>query len=161
MDYVEMICDLSGLDEVEAAPAGIDVVPLADVDADSLFAEYLRAFSSGDAEFFFTQDEAERRAYFDTLGLEQAVTDVASHALMEGEELVGFTFVLPYGVANRHISCMVVHPELQDRGLGKLMLGIAQQRAAGDGARTITLGTETAMRAYHLYRKHGFTVVTV
>ncbi len=161
MDYVEMVCNLAAVDRTVEVPVGIEVVPLREVDVDDLYAEYVGAFTAGDAEFFFAQSEAERRRYFDTLGREQAVDDVASHALLGDGQLVGFTYVLPYGTHNRHISCMVVRPELQDQGLGKLMLGIAQQRAAADGARTMTLGTETAMRAYHLYRKHGFTVVTV
>ena len=153
MDYVEMVCDLAAVDVGSEAPSGIDIVPLGEIDIDDLYTEYTRAFAAGDAAFFFTQSEAERRDYFDTLGLEQAVDDPASHARLDGDELVGFTYVLPYGDANRHISCMVVRPELQDQGLGKLMLATAQRRAAFDGAKTMTLGTETAMRAYHLYRK--------
>lgn len=161
MDYVEMVCDLTAVDVAGETPAGIAVVPLGDVAVEDLYLEYKKAFTAGDAEFFFTQSEVERRDFFDTLGLDQAVDDVASHALLDGDDVVGFTYVLPYGEGNRHISCMVVRPDLQDQGLGKLMLGIAQQRATADGAKTMTLGTETAMRAYHLYRKHGFTVVTV
>jgi ribosomal protein S18 acetylase RimI-like enzyme len=161
MDYVEMICDLADVDDASEVPGGVDVVPLADVDVDDLYREYVRAFSAGDPEFFPSQSEAERRAFFDTLGLDRAVQDSASHALTTDGGLIGFTYVLPYGDANRHISCMVIRPELQGQGLGKLMLSIAQRRAGADGARTMTLGTETAMRAYHLYRKHGFSVVTV
>lgn len=161
MDYVEMICDLADVDGLAEVPPGIEVVPLGDVDVADLYVEYVRAFSAGDAEFFPAQDEAERREFFDTLGLEKAVKDGASHALRSQDGLIGFTYVLPYGDTNRHISCMVIRPELQGQGLGKVMLGIAQQRAGSDGAKTMTLGTETAMRAYHLYRKHGFTVVTV
>ena len=161
MDYVEMICDLGGIEGLVDVPPGIEVVSLGGVDVADLYVEYVRAFSAGDAEFFPAQDESERREFFDTLGLEQAVNDSASHALTSQDGLIGFTYVLPYGEANRHISCMVIRPELQGQGLGKLMLAIAQQRAGADGARTLTLGTETAMRAYHLYRKHGFSVVTV
>ncbi len=161
MDYVEMICELEEHKDVDEAPEGIEVVPLGSVPVDDLYVEYVRAFSAGDAEFFFAQSDEESRDYFDTLGLEQAVDDPASHALVDGGELVGFTYVLPYGERNRHISCMVIRPERQDQGLGKLMLSIAQNRAAADGARTMTLGTEAAMRAFHLYRKHGFSVITV
>ena len=161
MDYVEMICELEDQQAADETPEGIELVPLRSVDVDDLYVEYVRAFSEGDAEFFFAQSDEERRAYFDTLGLEEAVADPASHALVDGDDLVGFTYVLPYGERNRHISCMVIRPDRQDEGLGKLMLSIAQSRAAADGARTMTLGTETAMRAFHLYRKHGFSVITV
>ncbi len=157
MQYVEMVCDLVAVDPASDVPSGVDVVPLREVAVADLYRLYVDAFTGGDAEFFFAQSEAERSSYFATLGREAAIEDVASHALLSAGELVGFTYVLPYGCHNRHVSCMVVRPDHQDQGLGKLMLGIAQQRAAADGAMTMTLGTEASMRAYHLYRKHGFS----
>ncbi len=154
-----MVCRLAAVDPAVEVPAGVDVVPLRDVAVADLRALYMAAFAAGDAEFFFNQGEEERCRYFATLGREQAIEDGASHALHHSGRLAGFTYVLPYGSDNRHVSCMVVRPDMQSRGLGKLMLGIAQQRAAAEGAQTMTLGTETAMRAYHLYRNHGFAVV--
>ena len=155
-----MVCELAAVDPAVDVPSGVEVVPLRDVAVADLLTLYLAAFAAGDAEFFFNQSGEERRRYFATLGREQAIEDGASHALLHSGRLAGFTYVLPYGSDNRHISCMVVLPELQGRGLGKLMLGIAQRRAAAEGVRTMTLGTEAAMRAYHLYRNHGFAVVT-
>ncbi len=155
-----MICDLTAVTPQVAVPGEVDVRPLADADVDDLYAVYVRAFAAGDADFFFTQSEAERREYFDTLGREAALGDVASHVLYADGNPIGFTYVLPYGTGNRHVSCMAVLPDHQGKGLGRLMLAIAQERAAADGARTMTLGTETGMRAHDLYSRNGFVAAT-
>jgi ribosomal protein S18 acetylase RimI-like enzyme len=77
----------------------------------------------------------------------------ASSVLLSGEKVVGFTYVLPHGEGNNHISCMCVHPGCQGIGLGKLMLRNAITRSLERGTRTMTLGTEREMRAYNLYKK--------
>jgi ribosomal protein S18 acetylase RimI-like enzyme len=118
------------------------------------------AFSAGDASFFFQQDEAERRGYFNTLGIEEAVGEKASLALTQGGRMVGFTLVLPYGEANCHISCMCIHPDYMGQGMGKLLLRLIKKRALEQGYETITLGTDVNMRAFDLYRKHGFEVAS-
>jgi ribosomal protein S18 acetylase RimI-like enzyme len=35
----------------------------------------------------------------------------------------------------------------------------AKQKAAAEGYQSITLGTETSLGAFHLYRKYGFTII--
>ena len=72
---------------------------------------------------------------------------------------MGFAYVLPDSERNCYISCMCVHPDFQGRGLGKMILQIIQKRAAAQGNKTITLGTEMGMRAFQLYKKYGFVVV--
>ena len=131
---------------------------MAEADREALYACYVAAFAAGDALFFFDQDEQERRSFFEYLGLDEAREEPASLILRHQEQLVGFTYVLPYGESNRHISCMCVHPEWQGQDLGKLMLRRVMRQVAAGGQETITLGTETGMRAYHLYRKQGFQV---
>lgn len=161
MHYVEMVCDLSQVVVGETAvPPHLTVKPLADANVADIYRCYVAAFSEGDAAFFFSQNESEKRAFFDTLGRERALPENASHILRHGTRLVGFAYVLPHGAENCHISCMCVHPAYQGQGLGKLILQIIQKRASAQGYKTITLGTETEMRAFQLYRKYGFVVTT-
>jgi ribosomal protein S18 acetylase RimI-like enzyme len=160
MNYVEMVCDLSQVAELDiVVPPDLAVKPLADADVEEIYQCYVAAFSVGDAQFFYSQNETEKREFFDTLGRERALPEAASHILLQGSRLVSFAYVLPYGEGNCHISCMCVHPDFQGQGLGKLSLQIIQKRAAAQGYKTITLGTETGMRAFQLYRKYGFAIV--
>ena len=157
--YVEMRCYLSeqAIPAVQIPP-GLSVKLLRAASEEALYACYYDAFENGDARFFLAQDEPERKAYFDTLGLPEAQDEPASLILTNDQRLIGFTYVLPYGAGNRHISCMCVHPDFQGRGLGKLLLQLIMRQAIKDGHQTLTLGTETEMRAFELYRKHGFEI---
>ena len=160
MTYVEMVCDLSQLPvNAVVIPPDLTVKPLAEANVEAIYRCYVAAFSAGDAQFFFSQNETEKRDFFDTLGREKAIHEYASHILMQGARLVGFAYVLPYGEGNSHISCMCVHPDFQGQGLGRLILQIIQKRAAAQRHKTITLGTETGMRAFQLYQKYGFVIV--
>ena len=157
--YVEMICILADQLIVKVQlPEGIDLHGLEGVDEEALYRCYYQAFEAGDAPFFFQQNEAERRAFFDTLCFEDARREPGSAALFDGDQLVGFSYIIPYGDDNRHISCMAVHPDYQGRGLGDYLVLHAIAVAESEGHRTITLGTDTNMKAFHLYRKHGFQV---
>jgi ribosomal protein S18 acetylase RimI-like enzyme len=159
MNYVEMVCDLLQLPTSDVVvPSELSVKPLADADVEEIYQCYVAAFSVGDAQFFYSQNETQKREFFDTLGRERALPEAASHILVQSSRLVSFAYVLPHGEGNCHISCMCVHPDFQGRGLGKLSLQIIQKRAAAQGYKTITLGTETEMRAFQLYRKYGFAV---
>jgi len=78
--------------------------------------------------------------------------------ILNDEKIAGFTFLVPYGEINRHISCMCVHPSFQRQGLGAYMLNHAQRETATCGYQSITLWTEAAMGAYQLYIQHGFKI---
>ncbi len=157
--YVEMVCHLSEQSVVKAKPPqGLQVWPLSQVDEGDLYPCYYESFQAGDAQFFMEQNEEQRREYFDTLGLEAALKETASVALVQGQRPVGFVYVLPFGDGNCHISCMCVHPNRQRRGLGKLLLHLAMSKAAQEGHRTMSLGTSTSIGAFQLYRKHGFEI---
>jgi ribosomal protein S18 acetylase RimI-like enzyme len=54
---------------------------------------------------------------------------------------------------------MVVHPDHQRQGLGSFMVQFAKQEVAAQGHQSITLGTETSMGAFQLYRKYGFIII--
>ncbi len=160
MNYVEMVCHLAqqSLPEI-IVPTGLTVKPLREADVAALYQCYTAAFSAGDAQFFFEQSEAERRDFFDTLGREASLGEAASLILLEDERLIGFSYVLPYGMENCHISCMCIVPDWQSKGLGKLLLYLIMNKAIEAGYKTVTLGTETEMRAFQLYHKHGFEIV--
>lgn len=159
VNYVEMVCNLSKQTQEDVTPpAGVSIRPLRAADEDQLYACYYAAFAAGDAKFFFDQEEQERKEFFGTLGRPEALDQPASATLWQDGQLIGFAYVLPYGRNNCHISCMCVHPDFRRRGLGELLLRHIMQGATGHGYLTISLGTETEMAAYRLYRKHGFRV---
>jgi len=158
--YVEMICDLTEQAIIEPLlPKGFETQPLSQASKDDLYRCYTNAFSAGDAQFFIDQGEQERRDYFDSLGYKEALNEPSSVALMKDQQLIGFSFVLPYGKANCHICCMCNEPGCRRRGLGEFLLHIAMNQAALKGVKTITLGTDTSMAAYELYKKNGFTII--
>jgi ribosomal protein S18 acetylase RimI-like enzyme len=158
--YVEMIYRLGeGLEMEFALPEGYERRTLDGVREDDLYPCYCVAFQAGDARFFFDQNEEERRDYFDTLCLDEARGEPGSSLVFKDGDIAGFTYVLPYGETNRHISCMCVHPDHQRRGLGRFMLVFAMQEVAAQGHKSITLGTDTDMAAFHFYRKYGFKIM--
>jgi ribosomal protein S18 acetylase RimI-like enzyme len=54
---------------------------------------------------------------------------------------------------------MVVHPDYQRQGLGAFMVQYVKVKTAEQGCRSITLGTDTSMSAFQLYRKYGFEIL--
>lgn len=158
--YVEMICHLNDNPDVNVKlPAGFEVQSLSTVDEDDLYQCYYEAFEAGDAQFFFEQTETERRDFFDELELVEARGEPGSVVICKDGSVMAFTYVIPYGDKNRHISCMVVHPNYQRQGLGAFMVQFAKQEVASQGHQSITLGTDTNMGAFQLYRKYGFTII--
>ena len=158
--YVEMIFELTDHPPVQnSIPKGFRARSLQTATDDELYECYYAAFQAGDAQFFFEQSEAERREYFDTLGLAQAREEAASVLITQNEIVAGFTLAIPYLEGNRHISCMVVHPSFQRRGLGAFMVQYVIKKATAQGCRSITLGTDTQMGAFQLYRKYGFEII--
>ncbi len=104
-DYVDMVCHLSDQNIVEALPPqGLQVWHLDQVDEGELYPCYYAAFEVGDAQFFLEQNEEQRREYFDTLGLETALKETASVALVQGQRLVGFVYMLLYGEGTLHMN---------------------------------------------------------
>ena len=158
--YVEMICDLNEQpwDEI-ALPGDYKIGSLKEAQEDELYRCYYAAFKAGDARFFFEQNEMGRREYFDMLCLDEARNEPGSSIIRKNGKIAGFTYVLPYGDGNRHISCMCVHPDDQRRGLGAFMLRHAIKEVAAQGSKSITLGTDTRMAAFRLYCQYGFKIM--
>jgi ribosomal protein S18 acetylase RimI-like enzyme len=158
--YVEMVCDLVGYrGETVSLSSEYTLHPLGAVDAETLYPCYVASFKAGDSLLFHQQNEAEQREFFDSLCLEEARTTPGSSLISKAGRVVGFTYLIPYGEKNCHISCMCVAPEEQRRGLGKVMLDYVIWMARENGIDSITLGTEPAMRAFRLYRIFEFEVI--
>jgi len=158
--YVEMICQLIDQPKTKIAlPKGFESKSLKAASEDELYECYCVAFQAGDAAFFFEQSETERREYFETLELDQARENPASVLITKGDVIVGFTYVIPYGEGDQHISCMIVHPDHQRQNLGAFMVQHVKAKGAEQGCRSITLGTDTSMGAFQLYRKYGFEMI--
>jgi ribosomal protein S18 acetylase RimI-like enzyme len=156
---VEMICGLSDQTQNDIElPAGFNVNALIHVQEDELYPCYLAAFRAGDSKLFFKQGQTKQREFFETLAFDQARNEPGSLVIMKEDQIIGFTYLVPYGETNRHISCMCVHPDFQRQGLGSFMLEYAKNEAYSQGYRSITLWTEAAMGAFELYRKHGFMI---
>ena len=156
---VEMRCDLTARSQKEVTlPDGYTAKTLDDISEDDLYPCYLAAFEAGDSELFPQQSVGERREFYETLAFEQARKEPGSSLILKGGHIAGFTFLVPYGETNRHISCMCVHPRFQRRGLGAYMLHHAQCEAVAQGHQSITLWTEVAMGAYQLYTRYGFKI---
>lgn len=157
--YVEMICHLSKQPQIENDLSdSYEVMSLKDTSEEELYLCYYSAFEKGDAQFFFEQSETERRQYFDTLSLDVARNEPGSSVILKNGDIIGFTYILPLGQGNCHISCMCVHPNHQHQGIGKFMLSYAMNEVAARGNETITLNTDVNMAAFQLYRQYGFEI---
>ncbi len=156
--YAEMKLDLSVIvQKTVDYPDAIHLIPLKSIDINKLYDCYYDSFSSGDASFFFNQSEAERREYFDTLGLEEAINESASIGILsEDSGLIGFSIVLPYGEKNCHVSCMSIRTDSKRKGFGKNLLKSIINNAIESGYESITLGTDITMGAFRLYENYGF-----
>ena len=160
LKYVEMICNLELLgNPYEALKNGYSVKRVSELDVEEIYGCYLKAFSEGDARFFSYQGEQEKREYFNSLSEPEVLFEDSSIALMLKNQIIGFSYVLKFEDENHHISCMCVLPEFQGTGLGKSLLFYIMNKASDDNAKTITLGTETDMKAYNLYEKYGFDII--
>lgn len=155
-DYADMVRTVFQEHEVDG-----DFVHCKDVDENLLKTMYHRAFSSGDAKFYFYQNDDEKKAFWRMLNYEEALKDPASICIKVEDKIIGFVLAYQQGRKNRHISCMCVDPDYFHMGYGTKLLEQVFHIASLEGDESITLGTETSMKAYDLYKKHGFTVKQV
>lgn len=157
--YVEMICNLAGINTDETISPQVVVKPISEIDLEDLYQCYTTAFDTGDARFYKLQEEEERRTYFDQeLGFPEILVNPASFAYLVDGKLIGFSFVMPYLEDNYHISCMCLLPEYRGQGLGLDMLNRIKKVAHENGCKTLTLGTEPEMKAHKLYKENGFVI---
>jgi len=159
LKYVDMVYEVN-LEEIPdlIIPKELSMNSINLVEENDILQCYLAAFESGDAKFFVYQTKTERLEYFHTLYEPDILDEEASIVLIKDNLIIGFSYVLEFEENSRHISCMCIHPEFQGKGLGKLLLFKIVNVVSKQGAKYITLGTETEMRAFNLYKNNGFTV---
>ena len=138
-------------------PTGYQLVKTSEFDNDNLYSCYYSAFESEALALFMQQNEVERRAYFDDLA-SMDLNPTTSLAIMRESQLVGFTFVIPYGDDNLHLTCICVHPDFGGRGLGRYLLQEIMREAKKQGSRTMTLYTDHGSRAVDMYIKSGWEI---
>lgn len=160
MSYAEMTCPLPDKYAPVTLPEGLSIQPLEDADQEELVNLFTHTFAGSDARYFDDMTESELESYFDMLGYEDARQQRGSFVFRVGaEKLAGFSMVLSFEPRVQYISCMLIHPDHQGQGLGRLMLKLIKQYAVEDGFTQLSLGTEPEMAAYALYHKHGFEPV--
>ena len=159
LKYVEMSCNLQKYKiPIVKEFEGIMISQIKSFDTDVLYQCYHNAFINGDAKFFMYQTEQERREYFDDLLIPHFLNEKASIAMLHNDQIVGFSYILKLQKNNDHISCMCIKPSYQGKGLGKFLLFKIMEILKHQGSKKVTLGTETEMRAYNLYKKYGFDI---
>ncbi|MBN1971204.1 MAG: GNAT family N-acetyltransferase [Candidatus Delongbacteria bacterium] len=161
-NYAEMKLEISSYKDWNVNQTGLTFSEIALNDLDKIYDVYIDSFDGSDARFYEGQTDDDKRTFFlNELGLEDAIACKASHKISRNGEIVGFSLVLPYGVKNLHISCMCVANSLKGQGLGKLMMNFIVNETKKLNCSSLTLGTETEMLAYELYKKSGFEVVEI
>jgi GNAT superfamily N-acetyltransferase len=84
-------------------------------------------------------------------------------AAYDGGRVLGtVSLAFPDKVNSRHRAELVklmVHRDTRGRGLGRRLLGIAEDAAAAAGITLLHLDTETGSPAEHLYRSAGWTAI--
>ena len=107
----------------------------------------------------FTLEAEDRRQLDDPFG---AIVDPGGEVLiaeLDGE-VAGCVALRPEGEGVYELSKMTVAPQLRGRGIGRLIISAAVERARVLGARTLFLGSSTKLApAVHLYESFGFTHV--
>lgn len=126
---------------------------------EELYPLFTECFETGDAEFYHKLPYSERETYFnEQLGFPEVLSHPASQVVYYEDQLVGFALCMDYLKDNIHISCMCVLPEFQSKGIGRLMLEYIESWSTLNDIATITLGTESKMKAFQLYKDFGFKV---
>jgi ribosomal protein S18 acetylase RimI-like enzyme len=137
-------------------PEGIEVQPMVGADREALYRCYHDAMAAGQSRFFFDQSQAERRAYFDTFGVTYGLHEETSRVLIRDGRMVGYAFTIPFG-QHLHVDWIGIHPDARRRGLGRFLMLLLMERAAGTGFETMGLSCDTQnSRAIALYRSLGW-----
>ncbi|MGY5853903.1 MAG: GNAT family N-acetyltransferase [Candidatus Thorarchaeota archaeon] len=138
-------------------PKGYQLVETKRFDNDTLYSCYYDAFEDEGLTLFVQQSDDERRAYFDDLA-SMNLNPKTSLAIEREDQLIGFSFVIPYGDENQHLTCICVHPEFGSKGLGRCLLNAIEREVQKQGSKTMTLYTDHGIRAFDLYIKSGWEV---
>ena len=148
----------SDLDDARI-PSDYETKPLAEADKDELYSCYHKTFSTGQDQFFFSQTEPERRAFFNQIfDRSGPLNKQTSLILLKDLRIVGFSLVRPtHGEGNCHIWIFGIDPNHRRKGLGKSLLRLIMKRSAHEGFRTMSLACELDnLAARNLHQGQGF-----
>ncbi|MET9758968.1 GNAT family N-acetyltransferase [Streptomyces sp. NPDC006372] len=113
--------------------------------------------------FLAPLDRAEALTWWEERSADVAAGRIALWAAYDGDRVLGTVSLAFPGKANsRHRAELVklmVHRDTRGRGLGRRLLGVAEDAAAAAGITLLHLDTETGSPAEHLYRSAGWTAI--
>ena len=111
--------------------------------------------------FLAPLDRAEALVWWKERAAAVAAGQLAVWAARDGERVVGtVSLAFPDKPNSRHRAELVklmVHRDARGRGLGRTLLGLAEEAAAAAGITLLHLDTETDSPAEHLYGSAGWT----
>ncbi|EFL36268.1 acetyltransferase [Streptomyces viridochromogenes DSM 40736] len=144
------------VDRLDAARLAANAGPLADLLADTVNA-------GASVGFLAPLDRAEARSWWEERAADVATGRLALWAAYDGDRVLGTVSLAFPGKANsRHRAELVklmVHRDTRGRGLGRRLLGVAEDAAAAADITLLHLDTETGSPAEHLYRSAGWTAI--
>jgi len=141
--------------DVDSGEDLMEIVPAAAFSTDELFANYVDCLAHGEIELVAQQSESERRDYFDEL-IEETLGHPGSLALVEDDELVGFSLVAPMSETAAHLAWIGIIPDRRGCGLGGRLLRDVLTTCKDHQIERISLYTDTAIGARTLYHRLGF-----
>ena len=75
----------------------------------------------------------------------------------DNNKLIGYADVVSDGVDDAYIRDLIVHPDYQQRGIGKKLLAMITDRIRSDGIKMVHVIFEPSLEKF--YRKANFTIM--
>lgn len=159
-ETVFMNYSITGDEKDVHLPEGFERTQILKVDREDLYQCYYDTFKTGQSPFFFDQNEKEKRDAFNLLFEMGCADGDTSLAIVKDSQVVGFSFVKPYGdEGNVLVDWIGIHPEYRRRGLGEGLLRYIMKTVAEQGYATLSLSCAVGnTRAFDLYHKCGWEV---
>ncbi|MGA5900919.1 GNAT family N-acetyltransferase [Streptomyces venetus] len=144
------------VDRLDAVRLAASAGPLADLLADTVDA-------GASVGFLAPLDRAAAQRWWEERAADVAAGRLALWAAYDGDRVLGtVSLAFPDKANSRHRAELVklmVHRDTRGRGLGRRLLGVAEDAAAAAGITLLHLDTETGSPAEHLYRSAGWTAI--
>ena len=153
--YYTMTRNLDDIGDCEPGDAVAEIVPAAAFSADELFGNYTQCLAHGEIERIANQSESERREYFDDL-VAETLGHPASLAMVEDDELIGFTLMAPMSETAAHLAWIGIAPHRRGCGLGRRLLCDVLATCKDRQIERMSLYTDTSVGAQTLYHRLGF-----
>lgn len=84
------------------------------------------------------------------------------YVMEQDKQVIGAYVLLAHNAARVEIKNIAVNPAYQGKGLGKILLQDAAQRARANGYRCICIGTgNSSIAQLYLYQRQGFEITAI